>query len=104
MTDQELLGQHQFDSVTGTHAGVGSVSTLVLAANTDRNFACIINDSDTPIVLNLGSAATVGEGIRLGTAGGERRTEINWLNRFTGAIYGIHEETGTKRVTVAEGF
>ena len=104
MTEQEYLEHHQFNSVTGTHAGVGSVSTLVLAQNTSRKWASVINNSDTPMVLNLGSAATAGEGIRLGTAGGERKFEISWLNLYTGAINKIHEETGTKQVTVAEGW
>jgi len=92
----------EFTSVTNTAVSVGDTSTTILAANANRKYALIVNDSDTVIYLALGAAASVNSGIRLNANGGAY--EINWTNLYKGAIYGIHAATGlTKRVVVVEG-
>jgi len=92
----------EFTSVTNTAVSVGSTSTTILAANANRKYAVIVNDSDTVIYLALGAAASVNSGIRLNANGGAY--EINWTNLYKGAIYGIHAAAGlTKNVTVVEG-
>jgi len=92
----------EFTSVTNTAVSVGDTSTTILAANANRKYALIVNDSDTNIYLALGAAAAVNSGIRLNANGGA--FEINWANLYKGAIYGIHAAAGlTKVVTVIEG-
>jgi len=92
----------EFTSVTNTAISVGDTSTTILAANANRKYALIVNDSDTVIYLALGAAAIVNNGIRLNANGGAY--VINWTNLYKGAINGIHAATGlTKNVTVVEG-
>jgi len=98
----ELKRLSEFTSATNTAVSVGDTSTTILAANADRKYALIVNDSDTVIYLALGAAASVNSGIRLNANGGAY--EINWTNLFKGAINGIHAATGLlKTVTVVEG-
>ena len=83
-------------SATNTKANVTTASTLVLAANTDRIAAIIVNDSDEEIYLSLSGTAVMNEGIRLNPYGGTlNETE------YTGIISAICE-TGTKNLTVCE--
>lgn len=89
-------------NITSTGIDVGTTSTQILAANDQRRFAVIVNDSDTPVYLALGQPAVLNAGIRINENGGIY--EINWSNPFTGVINGIHGGTGTKRVTATEGW
>ncbi len=54
---------HSFKTVTGT-------TQEALAANPDRRYALLINDSDEAMYLGIGVAAVANRGIRLNAAGG----------------------------------
>ena len=49
---------------------VGASDTSVLAENPNRKFALFINDSDSVIDLDFGTAAVLGDGVRLNPSGG----------------------------------
>lgn len=87
-------------TATPTKVTIGATSTTVLAANTNRNFVDIVNDSDETIYVALASAAVMNEGIPLIAHGGS--FEINATNMFTGAIYAICS-SGSKNLAVTEG-
>lgn len=97
-----ILAGHLLSTTSPTNTGVnvGVASTAILAANTDRGYAAIVNDSDTAIYLALGAAAVLNQGIRLNARGGT--FEIAWGNLWRGTIYGIHGAAGNKVVTVTE--
>jgi len=85
---------------------VTASSTAILAANSDRVYALIVNYSDTLVWLALGNDAVASKGIPLAprvdadNPGGQ--FEIDATNMFTGAINGIHGGTGNKAVVVQE--
>ncbi len=56
--------------LTHTALTVGTSSGVVLAANAERSYVKIINDSDTVIYLKVGAAAVVNQGIRVEANGG----------------------------------
>lgn len=86
-------------TATNTNVSVATSSTAILAKNTARNHAIIINDSSNVIYLGLGTAAVANKGIRLNASGGSY--EINGDNLFIGAINGI-AVGGSSNVTVLE--
>lgn len=92
-------------SITPTHTAVNITSTSgeVLAANANRKYALLINDSDTVIYLKIGSPAVVNEGIRLNANGSSYEMAAALGNLATGAINGIHGSSGSKVLTVLEG-
>jgi len=63
---------------------VGPASTVALAANIQRKYAVLINDSANPIYLNFTGPAVVNTGIRLNAAGGSY--EMMPGNVWRGAI------------------
>jgi len=75
---------------------VTSTSTPVLAANSNRKCAIIINDSDAVIYIAYSNTATLNEGIRLNPSGG-----VLIENTYTGPISAI-TATGSKNLTVTE--
>ena len=79
---------------------VGATTTQVLAVNTARTFAALVNDSDEIIYLSLSGTAIANKGIRLNVGGGSY--EINMTNLYTGAVFAICA-SGSKNMTVAEG-
>ena len=81
---------------SNTKVSVGSTSTTVLAANANRRFAVIVNDSDEDIYLNLSGTAVINEGIRINANGGNYVEDI-----YTGIITGICA-SGSKNVTITE--
>jgi hypothetical protein len=81
---------------------MGTTSGTVLAANTDRKYACFINDSDTAIYLAEGTAAVVNSGIRLNANGGIYEMSPAVGNLYAGEINGI-SSAATKKVLVTEG-
>ena len=85
---------------TNTGVDVGVASAQILAANNDRKYAIIVNDSDTTIYLAIGAAAVAHRGIRLNANGGSYEVLLADLNIV--AINGIHAGAGNKRVTVVE--
>jgi hypothetical protein len=81
-----------FDTATKGSASVGTASAQLLAANTDRRYLRVSLVGTAAVYLNLGTgAAVVGEGIRLGTEGGERTVELKRSdgNLWTGQINAI---------------
>jgi hypothetical protein len=90
-------------ATTLSNAGVsvGASSTAILAANADRVYAVIVNDSDEAVYLALGEAAVMNAGVRL-NANGLGTFELNATNPFVGVINGICA-SGSKNVTVVEG-
>lgn len=95
------LAKHAYATPANSGVDVTTASTLIKAANASRLYLAIVNDSDTTVYLGIGAAAVANQGIRINANGGSY--EINWTNLYTGAIYGIHDGAGNKRVTVMEG-
>lgn len=91
------------DSITHTEIAVATSSTAVIAANAQRQYLLLINDSDTVIYLKLGAAAAANKGIRLNANGGSLEMSGLMGNNYQGAINGIHAGTGTKNLLVSEG-
>ena len=83
-------------SATSTGVTVGSTSTTILASNTSRKSAVIVNDSDETIYLKLGSGATSNSGIRINANGGSAT-----ITKYTGIITGICA-SGSKVAVVTE--
>lgn len=66
----------------------GTVSVLVLKANSRRLGAVLTNDSDTIIYLSLGvNPAVINRGIRLNAAGGGYEIALN--NPWDGEVYAV---------------
>lgn len=93
-------GLNTANSVLNTFATIGLTSTLVLAANSQRRWLFLVNDSDENIYVSLGSAAVVGSGILL-TPGGGALT-LDTASMFAGDVYAICA-SGGKNLTVSEG-
>jgi hypothetical protein len=100
----ELVSTELTGSITPTHvvASVGVVSTQILAANVNRKYALIINDSDTVIYLKIGEAAVLNQGIRLNPNGGAYEMSSVIGDLVTGAINGI-SSAANKTVLATEG-
>ena len=82
---------------------VGIASTAVLAPNASRKYVIFINDSDAVIYLSFGGAAQLYAGVRVNADGGNYEMGLDFGNNFTGAVYAIHGDAGTKRLLVNEG-
>lgn len=92
VTGQAIVGVNVTDS-----------STAVLAANTNRQVAIIVNDSDTTVYAAIGQTAVANQGIRLNANGGVLNIS-KWGDLFsTQAVNAIHASTGNK-VVVAQEF
>ena len=92
---------------TATHTKVDVVagSVLLLAANANRKYALIVNDSVTDMYISLGTAAVPYRGIRINANGGSYEMSGQQGNLYRGAIYCDHTAGGavTRRVLVTEG-
>jgi len=88
------------DTSTIAQVAVGVASTAVLAANANRIFAELVNDSANVIYLALGAAAVMNRGIRLNANGGS--FEIGLTNLYTGAVKAI-AGVAASNLTVSEG-
>lgn len=79
---------------------VGTASTTVLAAKTDRRFLLLINDSDTTIYCTISSIpAVVGRGARLNANGGSLFMDVVVPSGGINCING----TGSKNLIPLEG-
>jgi len=83
-------------SESGKSETVGTSSTSVLAANSNRIEATFVNDSDEAIYLEKGTGATVGEGIRLNPYGGSYIETV-----YTGVFHAICA-SGGKNLVITE--
>lgn len=91
-------------TVTMTHT-VGtatSTTSAMLAANTSRRYALLVNDGGVDVYLKIGVAAAANQGIRLTPNGGSYEMSPAFGNLATGAINGI-TVSGTASVLVTEG-
>ncbi len=95
-------GDGSYTTPTHTYPTIAAASTLVLAANTNRLYALVINDSDEVIYLALGVAAVMNRPIRLNASGGSYEMSKKLGNLYTGALYGICA-SGGKIALVTEG-
>lgn len=89
-------------TLTATTASVGTSSVTVLAANADRKYAHIQNDSDTVVYLGIGAAGVANKGHRLNASGGEYEMSGAKGNLDTRAIYAI-SSAAAKNLIVKEG-
>lgn len=88
-----------------THS-IGTVTTTsgtVLAANANRKYALLINDSDVIVYLAFGGAAVASQGVRLNPGGGSYEMRLGNGEVYTGRIEAIHADTGNKLLLVTEG-
>lgn len=90
-------------TITHSELPVTTSSQQALAANANRKYAALINDSDTVMYLKTGAAAAVNEGIRINPNGGVYEMSSAIGNLYTGAINAIHGDTGTKNLLIMEG-
>jgi hypothetical protein len=73
-------------SITNFNVSVGSSSTQVLAANSNRKLLILVNDSDEDIYIALGATATLNSGIRLNKKGGSLTLDDP---KYTGVVNAI---------------
>ncbi|MHB9134742.1 MAG: hypothetical protein ACYDBB_27040 [Armatimonadota bacterium] len=98
------LTQVGYAAVTQAAVEVGATSTSVAAANADRKYLLLVNDSDTDIYVNLtGGAAALHAGVLLKPGGGFYEMTLGSGNVSTTAVRAIHEGVGAKVVLVTEG-
>lgn len=97
----ELDKDHRGYTVA-THSAptAGVASGVILAANINRRYALLVNDSNTDVYLALGVAAALNTGIRINANGGSY--ELSGTNLWKGVINGISGVAG-KIVLVTEG-
>jgi len=79
------------NGVSGS-VSVGTGSTQILLADGGRQYALIVNDSDTKMYLSIGSAAVTGKGIPLLANGGA--IEITPDNLMVGTVFAICSAPG----------
>lgn len=91
-----------YTTPTHTVVTVGATTTQIVAANANRKYLLLINDSDENIYLKLGAAGVINAGIRLNANGGSYEMFAIVGNIYTGAINGICA-SGSKKLLVTEG-
>lgn len=99
----ESSGNGVYTAPTAIPVDVATTSTAVLAANPNRLYLLLVNDSDTPIYVSLGGTAVVDQGIRLNQLGGALEMSQKEGNLYRGLVNAIQGGTGTKRLLVIEG-
>lgn len=99
----ESSGNGIYTAPTAIAADVATASTAILAANPNRLYLLLVNDSDTPIYISLGGTAVVDQGIRLNQLGGALEMSQKEGNLYRGLVNAIHGGTGTKRLLAIEG-
>lgn len=83
-------------SATNTFATIGTSSTTVIAANSNRISLTLVNDSTNKMYVSKGSAAVSGSGILLNASGGSLI-----IDDYAGDIYAIATGAGSN-LTVSE--
>jgi len=101
-TTQPVEGD-AYTTPTHTAVNVTVASGAVLAANANRKYALLVNDSDAVIYIKLGAAAVANQGIRINAAGGNYEMSSLLGNLYTGVINGIHAGAGNKALLMTEG-
>lgn len=93
-----------YKTIVATHtvATIGTATGVAIAANDDREYLLLINDSDATIYLGIGAAAVVNQGIRINAGGGSY--EISPRNgNFTTVDINAIAGGATKLLLVTEG-
>ena len=93
------ISADEVSSITNFNVSIGTSSTQVLAANSNRKLLILVNDSDEPIYVSLGATATLNNGIRLNASGGALALD-NPI--FKGVVNAI-SANGSKTLVGAEG-
>lgn len=101
--DVSVIEADPYTTPTHTAVNVTTVTGVVLAANANRRYALLVNDSDTVIYIMLGAAAVANQGIRINANGGNYEMSLMLGNLYTGAINGIHAGVGDKALLMLEG-
>jgi hypothetical protein len=92
-----------YTTPTHTAVNVATATTAIIAANANRKYLLLVNDSDTPIWIKLGANAVANQGIRINANGGSYEMSAKQGNLYLGAVNGIHASTGNKVMLVTEG-
>ncbi len=80
-------GDFRFQTIpTHTAVAVGTASITALAANPNREYALLINDSAVVMYLNLGGTAAANTGIRLAASGGSDEMTALHGNLYLGIV------------------
>jgi len=94
----------EIGTITPTHTNVRLSGTgLLIAANTNRKYLLIVNDSTVVYYINLGNVAGLNEGIRLNANGSSYEMSAQSGNLYTGAIYGIPSSGANQNILITEG-
>jgi len=90
-----------FSTASNTRVGISaSASTQLLAANTGRRYAYIMNQINFPCYIMLGASAVLGQGIIIHPGG---MYEITSTNLWTGTINAINTSLSSVNIDVFEG-
>ena len=92
--------QPPLDNPSKGAVAVGVGPTTIVAANAERRYLIITNDSDSAVYLSFGGAAVLNQGIRINASGGWYEM-LEGLNLYTGIVTGIAAAAG-KIVTYLE--
>jgi hypothetical protein len=86
-------------NITNFAVTVGTSSTQVLAANSNRKLLILVNDSDETMYVSLGATATLNNGIRLNSNGGALALDDPIFKGIVNAIC----ISGSKKLVGIEG-
>lgn len=84
-----------------TFGTANAAGQVVLAANANRRYACIVLDNAGDVFLGLGANPAVGSGILLSGKGSSY--EITPQNLFQGDVYARRGAAPDKNLTITEG-
>jgi hypothetical protein len=105
-TAKVTLSQSNITYATPAHTvlGVTAASQVALAANANRKYAVLQNDSVNDIYLFLGAGpAVANKGIRLNAGGGSYELRSADGSLYTGAVYAIAAVAGPSNLLITEG-
>ena len=91
-----------YTTPTHTQPSITAATTEALAANANRLYALLVNDSVETLYIKLGAAAVLNQGIRLNANGGSYEMSKKFGNLYTGAINAIGT-SGAAVLDVTEG-
>jgi len=96
----DIRPNNGFSTGSSTTPTINNVSSVVLAANTNRKYAYVFNQTGVVIYLKLGATAVIGEGIRLVN---NSMFEILDSNLWTGTITAIKSGATGVALDIFEG-
>ena len=85
-----------------TTATIGASTGAALAANANRKYALLVNDSDAVIYLKIGAAAVLNQGIRLNANGGSYEMSAQYGNLDSRVINAI-SSSANNYLLITEG-